>query len=225
MATKSTEKVNLIIGTSEAPPSHTEEFKIYKEYIINQNIELQRQIKELELEVRELNSAKDELEEEADQSDKRIRNLKQHVQNFHTVSEIHREINDNCQEFTVKEIANYERDQLRKQYVHKASKSHRNLLINISVFLFYNLILLYLYSAVAVVLNVVVAVVYYMFVYPHLESDQVKIKQLEERLDAQEKDFHDKVKVLVTYRKSRQEELDELARTIDVIGEFLDNAI
>jgi len=207
------EKVNLIIGTDT---QINKEDNKYKDYIMNQNISLLEENKNLTLELKAAENRIEELEEESDKDSLVSRKLKQHVQNFYTVSEIYKDILDQYKIFTDKELEKYDRNLLIRKY--KTNPFIRSkMMLNFVIFIVYNTFIYYFGSSYLAALNIIIVALYVYFIGNIDDSSNRQVEL--------EKKFHDNLTELVKYRESRKAELDELSDTIDIIGNFMDNAI
>lgn len=168
----------------------------YKDYIIQQNIVLQQENKRLSQETRDLQGQLSELEDENSDHDSKARRLKQYVGNFHSLSEIYKEIAE-------------------KDYQYFTEFTKNNITI------WYNSSHLFMIVAIIAVLSqlfipapigfIATITLYYYFIHPKV-FDNVSI--------------HKKAIIeLISFRKQKESDLKGLTKTMDIIGEFIDNAL
>lgn len=161
---------------------------IYHDYVVQQNMSLMEDNRNMSEEVRTLRAQINELEEACDDVDSKARRLKQYVGNFHTISQIY------------KELAEEDYRYLSKS---KDSKGKLQSMIFMIVGLLALLIEFYGYRF----LPIIMVLTYYWYVHLAIPSGQAETQRL------------------ISLHKSKSADLKGLEKTMDIIGEFIDNAL
>jgi len=210
--------INLTITGNGEIAKNSDDSNIYKDYIITNNRELQQANKDAALEVAELQQRIEELEEDNDNYDRRFRNVKMHLANFHSANQVYKQIVDDTQEFADKENKSNQEYFLIQQ-AHKPSNSfsfatNANKLLLAYIF---NFVLSYVMGANYLVLFATIAILAIYLIYIRTsESTNENNDQLRHQ-------YAEKIKHIIAIKQNRDNDLKELQQTLDVIHEFMDN--
>jgi hypothetical protein len=204
-----------LIFPGQAPvapiPAPTQEFK---DYIIQQNVALAGEIKELQAENRLLTGQVSDLGDEVDTNEQTNIKLKQFVKNFHHQSELYRAIAKNDQTY-FNTFLREERDAALIKAASKGMGSKITALFgDIDGVQFITLLLilipLFFSMLMSTILTCTVAVVYDRVHHQH-NADNLEKHRI-------------KIAALVAFKNTKKVELDQLKQTMDIVGEVIDNA-
>jgi hypothetical protein len=184
------------------PPQAKESHSMYKDYVIQQNVDLLRDNKQLSLEKQEYETRIDDLESQLSENETTSIKLKQFMKNFYHQSELYRS------------IAKADHDYFRSFLQHERDKDLALPLHQYNPCLWAMGVMLICQMYFSLLINLMISCgllfVCYSITIEHSESHVL---------------HRSKITDLVSFKNSKKKEIDELKRTMDVIGEVIDNAV
>lgn len=196
--------VQLFFGESLVPVNKPQS-TVFKDYIIHQNQELHTENKRLLEEIHDLTTKIDFLEETELNHEKETRRLKQYVSNFHSLSEIYKELAEADNKFF-------------KGTLKKASPS-TSYMSSSNIFLAIHVVSLFAYMVVPpIVIIAGLTLMYFNFISPRVCDN---LETIHNQLASYRSNIHS----LLDLRRQRAQDLTGLSKTMDIIGEFIDNAL
>lgn len=186
----------------------------YKDYIISQNVMLHKEHTDMTEEVRELKSRINELEEQLDQHDRQTDKHKQYMKNFYHQSEIYRNIVKKDHTYFVELVRQDKDDEIRRQATNSAMSNATNKIqdtLELYVMVLIIIIQCYFSAMLATTISCGLIMIYYRYrptsVHNTMKDHIVRIKDLQ------------------AYKAQEYKELQGLKKTMDIIGEFIDNGL
>lgn len=173
----------------------TDKNLIYKHYIIKQNTNLLSENKKLERERNDMEKKVEEIEEECETTEKRFNNTKHYLRNFRFINECHEKVGNKFDKFS------------KDLLIDRLINEFRLFLGTFGVFI----ILCCLFGLtqwwVMIPLHAGYAYGFHEFFVPHLKTIEQKRKQV------------------LLFKKEQEREVKGMTKTMDIISEFIDNAL
>ena len=185
-----------------------------KDYIVKQNLVLQQDNKELAEEKRQIQSELDDLEEQHDHLEKQYSKTKLYLKDFSQLNQFYKSLANRDREW----LKNLKSQRDNEVLIHKHNSLGKyfntrtyltciyTLLTTVSVLMFPPILALMTLLAF-----------HYTFTLSYLNTNPV--------LEAKIKNIDDHVVKLLDFHKGKDSEINELTKTMDIISEFVDNAL
>ena len=168
---------------------------VFKNYIIRQNQNLLKDNKKLERERVDIEHKMEEVEEENDSIEKRFQNTKVYLKNFRFINECHEKIAKQFDKFS------------KELHTNKLIKEFRLFLGTFSLFIILCSVFGFTQWWVMIPLHAGYAYGFHEFFVPDLKSIEQKRKHV------------------LDFRKEQEKEIKDLTKTMDIVSEFIDNAL
>lgn len=212
--TLETVSVPVFIGASGNPSTVPESEPYMKDYIVKQNLILQQDNKNLAEEHRQIKSELDDLEEQHDNLEKHYTKTKLYIKDFYHLNKYYKEL--------------YTRDREWMKTV-KSQKDTENLIRSSSSLTKYFNTRTYL-TCIYVLLTTIsclmlppmlalisLLVFHFTFTFTYLNTNPI--------LEAKMQTIDGQILTLLALHKDKDAEIGELTKTMDIISEFVDNAL
>lgn len=211
---RETVTVPVFIGASGKSTDIPESELYMKDYIVKQNLILQQDNKDLAEEKREVQNQIDDLEEQHDHLEKQYSKTKLYIKDFSHLNQIYRNLYQRDRDFFKDQISRRDNEQL--------IKSHSKLGQYFNTKTYLTSIYTLLTAVSCLMLPPLLALMtllafHYTFTLSYLNTNP--------ELEAKIKHIDDQVVSLLRFHKEKDEEIRELTKTMDIISEFVDNAL
>ena len=211
---RETVTVPVFIGASGKTTEIPETELYMKDYIVKQNLVLQQDNKELAEEKREIQAQLDDLEEQHDHLEKQYTKTKLYIKDFSHLNQIYRGLYQRNRDFLKDQKSRRDNEQLIKSH----SKLGQYFNTRTYITSIYTLLVTVSFLVLPPVLALMTLLAFhYTFTLSYLNTNP--------ELEAKINHINDHVESLLSFHREKDIEINELTKTMDIISEFVDNAL
>ena len=206
--------VPVFIGASGKPSDISESEPYMKDYIVKQNLILQQDNKILAEEARQIGSSLEDLEEEHDHLERKYTKTKLYIKDFYHLNKCYKDLFTADRQWLTSIKSQKDREDLVNTSILVVKYCNPKIYLT-CIYVLLTALSCQMFSPTLAMISLIAF--HFTFTFSYLNTNPT----LERKMEA----INTEIRTLLARHKEKEGEIRELTKTMDIVSEFMDNAL